>query len=661
DQLGALKSQDGWVTELKELLQSCLGMKLVTKGKTWQTIAEELWRFILFSEFCLDLPEPLPESLATVPRSDTNARSIIEDICDKLRYNDKTKPTYIERAEIVEKELELSKRCKSISDFGLRDTFAFEERSFLLKAIDGYKKNNLDQLRKILERHSKSIWTADAEIQAQWEIIVSALNLFKTCEDNERQLSQHSKSLESLIEFYVGSLREVDRMQREFEQSVSDMHEFDAMTPVIEIARKSYMNLAAKAQNIFIKHIEENGWPPVGRLSNSNVFDTFIAPKLQEKGNKVAYILVDSLRYELGVVLEKQLTELGATQINASSAKLPTVTSVGMASLLPGADQSFSLEFQDETLIPNIGGGELKNVTKRMDFIRQRYGQRFHEMPLQEFLVHKKNIPSTVELLVLRSAEIDSSLETNPELTLKTIQDAIKRIRIAVSKLQKQDFKEIVIATDHGFFLNYSPEAGDVCPKPPGNWHNVHDRILVGDGSGDNSNYSLPAETLGVKGNFAKISGPRALVPYCCGKIYFHGGLSLQESILPVITLKTREAQTEKISFYVLISYKNNASRITTRLPVLDLQLYAEEFFALDHTVEILLEAVDKNNKIVGSSKIGGRVDPSTGTIHIKAGERIQITMKMDEEFEGKFTVRALNPSTMAEYCKLELETNYVG
>ena len=65
-QIKALKDQDGWVSEAKELFSACLGLKLITRGKTWPSIADELWRFMLFSEFTFDLPDALPESLANV-------------------------------------------------------------------------------------------------------------------------------------------------------------------------------------------------------------------------------------------------------------------------------------------------------------------------------------------------------------------------------------------------------------------------------------------------------------------------------------------------------------------------------------------------------------------------------------------------------------------
>lgn len=47
--------------------------------------------------------------------------------------------------------------------------------------------------------------------------------------------------------------------------------------------------------------------------------------------------MIDALRYELGVALERQLAEDGQVHLQAALAQLPSVTPVGMASLLPSA------------------------------------------------------------------------------------------------------------------------------------------------------------------------------------------------------------------------------------------------------------------------------------------------------------------------------------
>ena len=136
----------------------------------------------------------------------------------------------------------------------------------------------------------------------------------------------------------MASLREIDRLQREFEQAVGDYIPFDgSLFDAVDHCRKRYAKLAEKVQALFTKSLETTGWPLQGRLSNSDVFDTIVGPMLKESGRKVAFIMVDALRYELGVTLHRQLSETEQAEIRAACAQLPTVTPVGMASLLPGA------------------------------------------------------------------------------------------------------------------------------------------------------------------------------------------------------------------------------------------------------------------------------------------------------------------------------------
>src|SRR5262249_20784104 len=112
----ALKTGDGWVPEAKALLEKCLGLKLMTRGKTHSPIADELWRFVLFSEFAFDLPCDLPLALSNVPKAPEAARPLIENLCDTLRGGAATRSEYIARAELVEGELKLPESFSGATD-----------------------------------------------------------------------------------------------------------------------------------------------------------------------------------------------------------------------------------------------------------------------------------------------------------------------------------------------------------------------------------------------------------------------------------------------------------------------------------------------------------------------------------------------------------------
>lgn len=664
-QQASLKKTDAWVTEASDLLRSSIGLSLKTRGKTWESIASELWRFVLFSEFVFDLPvlSELPVSLAEVPHAEIDTKPLIEDLCDRLRNDRRTQSVYIDFAEDIEIELDLINLFAGCSNLGCRDTFPFEERTFLANAIQSVLRNDIDGVREIMARHEQSVWTGKGESRAQWDLIRAATELLQTCDDMDSQLHDNSRNLDALLAFYVSSLREADRLHREFEQSVSDYDWQDIksiMTPIKQEVRKKYGKLVEKVQLIFTRHIEQTGWPIAGHLSNADVFDRIVAPKLLKNGHKVAYFMIDALRYELGVALEHQLSEDGQVELQVAMANLPSITPVGMASLLPGARQNLYLKKDGQTLLPMLGEHAVDTVSKRMEVFRRKYGQRFEEGRLEDFVRDRLNFSKETDLLILRAVEIDSHFENHPDTAPTEITSALQRIRVAIHKLKNLGFNEVVIVTDHGFFMNTHAGAGDVCSKPVGNWIGVHDRCVLGDGDGDGNHLVMAADKMGIRGDFAKFAAPYSLAAYRKGLLYYHGGISLQECVVPVITVQLKVANQPTLhKASVTMNYKNGAKYITTRMPVIELSVDTADMFSTDNSVEVLLEAHNSKGEVIGEAKAGGLVNPATGTLSLKPGDKVQVTLRMHMEFEGKFKIKALNPTTYAVYCQLELATDY--
>ena len=663
EQKKALKANDSWFLEARDLINNSLSFVLRTRGKTLEPLAEELWRYVLFSEFVFDLPGPLPASLSDVPCAELQAKPLIEDLCDRLRNDHRTQSTYIDRADEIEKDLNLASFFGGWTDLGDRDTFPFEERTFLTQAIDSILHDDIDRVRNIIERHQQSVWTGKGESRAQWDLIRSATELIQVCNDMELQLTENAKSLERLLAFYVSRLREADRLHREFEQSVSDYDWQDTqsiMTPVKNQVRKQYGKLVEKVQLIFTRHVADSGWPPINQLSNSDVFDRIVAPKLQKNGHKVAYFMVDALRYEMGVALERQLIEDGQVEVQAAMAQLPSITPVGMASLLPGAGNQLEIRNEAQSLVPMLGDQVVNTVAQRMDVFRKKYGQRFEEGRLEDFVRGRFDFSQTTDLLVLRSVEIDSHFENHPDTAPTEITNALKRIRYAIHRLKERGFNEVIIVTDHGFFMNTHAGAGDVCSKLQGNWVNVHDRCALGDGLGDNNHFVMPAEKMGIRGDFASYASPHTLAAYRSALLYYHGGISLQECVVPVITMQLKTSNQPTLhKASIAISYKNGAKTITTRMPVIDLVVETSDMFSTENSFEILLEAQDSSGNVVGEAKSGGSVNPATGTLSLKPGDKVQVSLKMQLEFEGKFKIKALNPTNYTVYCQIDLSTDY--
>lgn len=661
----ALKGQDAWVAEARDLLKNGLGLALKTRGKAWSSVAEELWRFVLFSEFAFDLPCALPEALSGLPRAPAEARDVTLALCERLREDGRLQPVYIERAQKLEQELGLVQHCAALKDLGPRATFPFEERSALERGMAALLRDDVDTVRQVLEQHRRSVWSARGESRLQWDLLRAALELCLRCEELEQHLPQHTQDMARLLAFYTGSQREADRLHREFEQALGDYgwrDTQDAMKPVCQQARKAYGRLAEKAQLAFTRHLQAQGWPQPGLLATPEVFDRCVAPKLQQHGHKVAYLMIDALRYELGVALQQQLAGDAEVQLQTALAPLPSVTTLGMAALLPGASQHLSLKREGPAgWLPYLGEQAVATVAQRMEVLRQRYGQRVAEGRLEDFVRGRFDPPADADLLVLRAVEIDSHFENHPDTAPNEIINALRRIRMAVSRLTDRGYREVVIATDHGFFINSHAGAGDVCAKPEGAWLVEHDRCALGDGSPSTAHhYVLPADKAGLRGDFAKLCGPLTLAAYRAGLQYFHGGASLQECVVPVLTLQLRApTQPALAQAVVTLKYRNGATRVTTRVPVIEVAVDAGDMFSGESAFEILLEAQDAKGNVVGEARTGGAVNAATGTLTLQAGEKAQVTLKMQLEFEGKFKVKALDPKTNVAYCQIDLATDY--
>ena len=74
---------------------------------------------------------------------------------------------------------------------------------------------------------------------------------------------------------------------------------------------------------------------------------------------------------------------------------------------------------------------------------------------------------------------------------------------------------------------------------------------------------------------------------------------------------------------------------------------------------EIQLEAYS-DKEIVAEVASCPHLNPANNLVTIKPGQAIKVPLKMMENFEGTFEVRAINPETMVNYSTLKLKTDYV-
>lgn len=661
EQKKILDKDDAWFSEFNEFVKTTLGIKLKTKSRKWSKISEELWRYVLFSEFAFDLPGELPPELKDVPRADNPYKGLVYTVCDNLRSSEKHQRVYMDMAGKVADDLQLEERMHDIETLGERDTFEFQEKTYLKAFVNAVTAGDIGKSSDLLKSRKQSIWIKHtSERQVLWTTAERAFQLITAINDKREDLKAKSKSLEGLFSFYCEELRQIDRLHRELERAVSDTYgELDSVGDLVEIARKHYLQFIEEVQAEFISLVQKEGWPVSGKIRSSQVFEKFVLPWVKEK-KKIAYFLVDALRYELGAELEKELSIEFTTKLQPVCAQLPTITNMGMAVLMPESGGNVELVRDGENIVPYVKGIKIVLPSDRLEYIRSLYGDRCHMIDLDDLLTKKYlKLPETVDLLIVKTTDIDGMAEAKPIETYRMFPDIIKKLIAGVKKLRNLKFERTVIATDHGFMLLKEREAGDTVEKPPGDWIKVKDRCLLGSGSGNPGTVVFRIEDVGIKGNFENCAVPRTFATFAKGQLYYHGGLSLQECVLPVISVDlSKGAAGKPRSIDLHLSYRGGTTdRITTRRPLIEIAVFQAAM--IEEELEFELGAYDKK-KIVGEVGTSNHINPATNLVKIRPGEAIKVPLKMDDDFEGVFEVRASDPVTGLVYRTLKLMTDYM-
>ena len=201
----------------------------------------------------------------------------------------------------------------------------------------------------------------------------------------------------------------------------------------------------------------------------------------------------------------------------------------------------------------------------------------------------------------------------------------------------------------------HEQEAGNSVPLPPGNWLVRKARCLLGTGEADGKSIVLSREHVGIPGEFQHYAAPKALLPYVRQPLYYHEGLSLQECVLPCLSIDLLSSPAKKTAPNIQFSYKQGRTdKITSRRPVLDLSW--PELALDEEEIEIAIEAVDAKGTVVGCVSSGSTVNLATQGVRIRAGQAISVSLRMDDHFNGHFYRACPRPRHSGAHCRTKIK-----
>jgi hypothetical protein len=655
-----------WVDEAKRLLQTTFGVGNLPAMRRASEFRNYLWRLVLFSEFIFDSSDDLPAELATQPRAAPAARELVFNLCESLRGKQTQQEAYMRNAEQVEAQLNLPTRVAKMRHLGRRDTFAFEERLFLDRFCESVKAGALVEAQEMVELRLKSMWVTRPDHEGrlqEWQAARSVLELLDRCGG----FQEPPQRLGQLAEAYQANYHLLDRAHRLLEQAEGNrIEEHAGLEELITLARVRYLDCASRLHKAHLRAIELESWPPMGaELENACLFDRVVDPLLKQ-GKRVAYLLIDSLRYELAADLRETLIKTYKVELRLSYAQLPTYTEVGMASLMPQAKAKLRLKIKEQggvrKLAAYLGERAVPDPTTRFNHLKEIMGDRCQHEPIARLQQGSRpHLDQRIQLYVVRGSDIDEASHAGGSRAMLQIPAMMREIGVAISKLARMGFDHVVIATDHGFMLRPVSGPGDACELPPGEWLVRKTRCVLGNGgnTSDPANFVIDRAKLGIEGDFNQFATPRAFLPYDGSTDYFHEGLSPQENFLPclVINLATSAVARSGGTPDVFINTRGRTA-VTTLCPSFSLEWRQEEF-SLDGDKVFLIQVLDAAGAEVASLAMGDNVDHMTQRVTLQPGRPTKFGVVLKDGYAGEFTIKALDPETMAEYHSVKLTTNF--
>jgi hypothetical protein len=369
--------------------------------------------------------------------------------------------------------------------------------------------------------------------------------------------------------------------------------------------------------------------------------------------------MVDALRYELGRELAHGLRRVHgetAVEIEAAVASAPTITPVGMASLCPGASEGLHLQLEaSEKLVVAINGGQVTTPTDRLALLRAAHGEVADLVLDDVFELSEAQLREQVEpagLVVVRSQEIDEAGEAGKTgVALAYFGVVLEQIRRAIGKLAQVGVTRFVVSSDHGFLI-LSRDVGShrLIPKPGGRGEQ-HRRVFIGTGgTAGQELLRVSLAAVGLVGDLDLLV-PRGLALMVAGgdRRFFHGGLSPQELLVPVITVEVKAKEPPPM----LEIQAALAGKITSGIFSGRVALKADLFATGGMDVQVSAVRIP-DGEVVARVVAAGGAEVGQGIVHLTPTQECLISFQVVRPLTKgeKVELRVLDPKTDRQLAK---------
>lgn len=636
-------------------------------------LAYILTSWALVVEYVHDLKRA-PKGAAAEAAKAVPARLV--STCRELASHLRARHTAFYQRTADEAELLLSeeRQLAKAEDLGRIDTFRFEESTVLEAALDALQQRQFrsaaqwaaQRLSSDGKQQSDSFWLQqDPARHETWQLIAAAARLGEAIH-HAGDLPRNLPSLQQAVDRYVERGAVVDQAHRLLEQRrltalAPQIPAFERLLVELDGLRQLWRQWADRWAIAFNAACKEHGFLPEAGLQQRQLFHEEVEPLLRQAQNResqrCAVFLVDALRYEMAIELFQLLQDTPAStvQLKARLAELPTVTEVGMNVLAPIVSQgrlSPSLSSSDGGSIQGFRAGEflVNNPDTRLRAMQARTaGGICLRLSLEEVTSLKADtLKKKVEqsrLLMVHSREIDDAGEKG--VGLDVFDRVLQSLRAAWQRLRTAGIRNFVITSDHGFLLN---EGAPPAVRRHGNKNTPSRRHVFRPHAANHDGEVRVALTdLGYQGVEGQLMIPEDTAVFDTGRHdmrFVHGGNSLQERLIPVLTLQHRVATGGSSQQFQIEAQQRQG---VAGLHCLEIQVKTVEQLALAfgsrNRIELSLKCPDDPDLQVELAQARGAAQLNGSVIQAPVGEAFELFFRLSGSSQEKVRVEVFHPS----------------
>jgi hypothetical protein len=638
--------------ELMKLVRSRLGLDLAEDAGLAKLRSVTL-RYVLAGEFRSDLSCAPPTSLDAVPAPKTkDDEAAVRDLARRLRMS--FSEVYPAMADRVEAELGLRNANVQAECLGSIDTFRFEEGALLAHCSALVAATKFDDALRLVDQREHTFWLdRDVGRKAQWEACRRMAELGTVASSVKAAVSKAGGDVNAWIDAYTckNGWYRLDQTHRRLEAWVANLDD-EPEERALGVVRRLYEDVCQSMADGFTKVLVKANWTVSTSTHQTHIFSEVVAAQPKP----VAYFLVDAMRFEMGLELSERLPKTAEVSVRHAIGALPSITPIGMAALQPGASASFSVVEQGGKLGARIDDVFLPDLAARKKFAAARV-PKLVDIALDELLsLQPSRLAKRIEgaqVVLVRSQEIDHAGEAGFTYQARQVMDnVIDNLARGIRKLAAAGVEHSVVSADHGhLFFPADRDESMRIGAPGGDEVDLHRRCWIGRGGTTPSGcIRVAASALGYESDLDFVFPSGCGVFKAGGDLAFHhGGPSLQELIVPVLTVRMKMRDAARTTAASMTA-TGLPDAVTNRIFSVTLQLGGQNLslFSSAMMVRPLLMSSGKQVGGVGMA-IEAELDRATGCVKLQPGKPITVAFLLSDESVASLRVVVQDPTTDAE------------